>query len=207
MSDQQSTSKLSESKRQQIIDGARDVFMAKGFAAASMEQIAKAAGVSKGTLYNYFENKEMLYVALIQGECCKSEHHELPAHFSDTPPEQVLEQIGQQWLISLLDPQQRALFRTVLAEALHFPQLGQTIEQNGPAIAHRNLARYLDHLNITGLLSIDDTALAAEQFFALCDAGIVRKMQLSVAEPTQEIITRHTQQAVKLFLTGYRCSQ
>ncbi|WP_348944033.1 TetR/AcrR family transcriptional regulator [Chitinibacter sp. FCG-7] len=204
MSDQQNTSKLSESKRQQIIDGARDVFMAKGFAAASMEQIAKAAGVSKGTLYNYFENKEMLYVALIQGECCKSEQHELPEHFSETSPEQVLEQIGQQWLISLLDPQQRALFRTVLAEALHFPQLGQAIEHNGPAIAHANLARYLAHLNDTGLLNVSDTALASEQFFALCDAGIVRKMQLSVAEPTAEVIKRQVSSAVVVFLKAYR---
>ena len=44
-------------KRRQILDGARKVFLAQGFDGASMGEIAKAAGVSKGTLYVYFQNK------------------------------------------------------------------------------------------------------------------------------------------------------
>ena len=44
-------------KRRQIIEGARQVFMAQGFDAASMNEIARVAGVSKGTLYVYFQNK------------------------------------------------------------------------------------------------------------------------------------------------------
>ena len=50
-------------KRRQIVDGAREVFLARGFDAASMGDIAKAAGVSKGTLYVYFKNKEELFDA------------------------------------------------------------------------------------------------------------------------------------------------
>ena len=48
-------------KRRQIVEGARDMFLARGFDAASMGDIAKAAGVSKGTLYVYFKNKEELF--------------------------------------------------------------------------------------------------------------------------------------------------
>jgi hypothetical protein len=51
-------------KRRQIIEGARRVFLAQGFDAASMGAIARAAGVSKGTLYVYFENKERLLDAI-----------------------------------------------------------------------------------------------------------------------------------------------
>ena len=52
-------------KRRQIMDGASAVFLAQGFDAASMGEIARAAGVSKGTLYVYFENKEQLFEATV----------------------------------------------------------------------------------------------------------------------------------------------
>ena len=51
-------------KRRQIMDGARAVFLAQGFDAASMGEIARAAGVSKGTLYVYFDSKEKLFEAI-----------------------------------------------------------------------------------------------------------------------------------------------
>ena len=56
-------------KRRQIVEGAQRVFMSHGFDAASMGEIAKAAGVSKGTLYVYFQNKEQLFEAIVQQEC------------------------------------------------------------------------------------------------------------------------------------------
>ena len=56
-------------KRRQIVDGARAMFLAQGFDAASMNDIARAAGVSKGTLYVYFKNKEELFEAIVEQEC------------------------------------------------------------------------------------------------------------------------------------------
>ena len=55
-------------KRQQILAGARKVFHENGFDAASMNDIARVAGVSKGTLYVYFESKERLFLELIAEE-------------------------------------------------------------------------------------------------------------------------------------------
>src|SRR3712207_9140178 len=55
-------------KRRQIMEGARQVFLARGFDGASMGEIAKVAGVSKGTLYVYFDNKESLFEALTTEE-------------------------------------------------------------------------------------------------------------------------------------------
>ncbi|HEY7971303.1 MAG TPA: helix-turn-helix domain-containing protein, partial [Xanthobacteraceae bacterium] len=53
-------------KRRQILDGAMAVFLEKGFDAASMGEIARAAGVSKGTLYVYFDDKQALFDAIVQ---------------------------------------------------------------------------------------------------------------------------------------------
>ena len=55
-------------KRRQILEGARKVFLVEGFDGASMGEIAKVAGVSKGTLYVYFDSKESLFAALTTEE-------------------------------------------------------------------------------------------------------------------------------------------
>src|ERR1700760_2145151 len=54
------------SKRRQILDGARKVFMDLGFDGASMGEIARSAGVSKGTLYVYFADKNRLFEAIVE---------------------------------------------------------------------------------------------------------------------------------------------
>src|SRR5215203_1413969 len=56
------------SKRRQILDGARKVFMDLGFDGASMNEIARAAGVSKGALYVYFADKSRLFEAIVEDE-------------------------------------------------------------------------------------------------------------------------------------------
>src|SRR5580692_1825404 len=56
------------SKRRQILDGASKVFMDLGFDGASMGEIARAAGVSKGTLYVYFADKNRLFEAIVERE-------------------------------------------------------------------------------------------------------------------------------------------
>ena len=55
-------------KRRQIVEGARQVFLSAGFDGASMNDIARTAGVSKGTLYAYFSSKDELFEAIIRGE-------------------------------------------------------------------------------------------------------------------------------------------
>ena len=55
-------------KRRQIMEGARQVFLSGGFDGASMNDVARAAGVSKGTLYAYFNSKDELFEAIIRGE-------------------------------------------------------------------------------------------------------------------------------------------
>src|ERR1700712_5927834 len=56
------------SKRRQILDGARKLFLDLGFDGASMGEIARAAGVSKGTLYVYFTDKNRLFEAIVEEE-------------------------------------------------------------------------------------------------------------------------------------------
>src|SRR5947199_6281998 len=82
-------------KRRQIIDGARAVFLAQGFDAASMGEIARQAGVSKGTLYVYFDSKEELFAVVVR-EACKTQAETLLAlDPDDHDVEAVLTRLGQ----------------------------------------------------------------------------------------------------------------
>lgn len=194
---------LSEAKRNQILSGARTIFLEDGFEGASMDRIAKEAGVSKGTLYNYFQSKEVLFISLIQGDCMPAacECEQLGGNGDD--PATSLAEFGMQCVRRLLEPGEVALFRIVLAEALKFPELGRSIERHGPGNGVKLLSGYLSHLHEQGKLNIPDPHLAAEQFMSLCDAGMVRRLQLSVETPTQEQISKQIRSAVALFLRGY----
>jgi len=55
-----------EARPQEILDAAREVFAEKGFAAARMDEVARRAGVTKGTIYLYFPSKEELFKALVR---------------------------------------------------------------------------------------------------------------------------------------------
>lgn len=196
-------SKLSEAKRAQILSGARLMFMEHGFSSTSVEKIAKAAGVSKGTIYNYFASKELLFVALVTGECGGEANLPQVEELIEMPIDDVLTHFGSQWLLGLLKEDQLQLFRIVLAEVMQFPQLGQLIETTGPAMMLTVLTDYLAQLSQLGKLKIAQPQLAAEQFTALCDAGIMRQMQLSVRNPSHAQIEIQVRSAVQLFLRGY----
>lgn len=59
-------SKIAAERRQQILDAALDVFTREGFASAKTAEIARAAGLAEGTIYNYFRSKRELFVAVIK---------------------------------------------------------------------------------------------------------------------------------------------
>ena len=81
-------------KRRQIVDGARRVFLAQGYDGASMGEIARAAGVSKGTLYVYFENKEQLFDAIVMAESGGQAETIIPADPNNPDIEDALMRIG-----------------------------------------------------------------------------------------------------------------
>src|SRR6188472_4445623 len=112
-------------KRLQILEGARRVFLASGFDGASMGEIAKAAGVSKGTLYVYFDSKEKLFEALTieEKECLAEVVFRLDA--DDPDVRAVLTRLGESYLGVLGRPEHVPSIRMVIGTAEKFPQFGQ----------------------------------------------------------------------------------
>src|SRR5882762_8286532 len=159
------------SKRRQILDGARKVFMDLGFDGASMGEIARSAGVSKGTLYVYFADKNRLFEAIVEEESLEQGK----VAFNFDPARDVtttLLDFGQAYIQLLCRPGGGSAMRTVMAIAERMPEVGRRFYENVIALKMRRLAGYLEARVAAGDLEIEDSELAAAQFMQMCQATL-----------------------------------
>lgn len=192
-------------KRRQIIEGARSVFLSRGFDAASMGDIAKAAGVSKGTLYVYFKDKDELFSAIVREECAMQAEGVFDFDLNDHDVEAVLLRHGKAFIRAVAEPSRISSFRTVIAVAERMPDLGRKVYETGPAVGIASLAAYLGAQVDAGILVIDDCEVAAAQFIEACHATILKPMLFNFAPPpTPERIDHVVGMAVRTFLAAYR---
>src|SRR5438034_5653599 len=153
------------SKRRQILDGARKVFMDLGFDGASMGEIARSAGVSKGTLYVYFTDKNRLFEAIVEEEMSDQQK----VAFNLDPERDVdttLREFGQAYIQLLCRPGGGSAIRTVMAIAERMPEVGRRYYENVLEKTIDRLASYLEAHVKAKDLCVDDCQLAASQFMA-----------------------------------------
>src|SRR5713226_555901 len=159
------------SKRRQILAGARKVFMDLGLDGASMGEIARSAGVSKGTLYVYFADKNRLFEAIVEEEAL--EQGKVAFNFDPARDVTVtLREFGQAYIQLLCRPGGGSAIRTVMAIAERMPDVGRRFYDRVLAHTIQRLAQYLDARVKAGQLAIDDRDLAATQFMQMCQATL-----------------------------------
>ena len=192
------------SKRRQILDGARKVFMDLGFDGASMNEIARAAGVSKGTLYVYFADKSRLFEAIVEDEVLekgKIAYNLDPGRDVET----TLREFGRAYIGSMCRPGGGSSIRTVMAIAERMPDVGRRFYENALAKSIDRLADYLQAHVQPNDLTIDDCQLAAAQFMQMCQATLFLPFVFQAEPaPSAERIARVVDSATRLFLQTYR---
>jgi AcrR family transcriptional regulator len=192
-------------KRRQIVDGARATFLEQGFDAASMNDIARAAGVSKGTLYVYFQNKEQLFQAICSEECAAQAESLFQLHADDTDVEGTLTRLGVDFVSFVCLPERASSARTVIAIAERMPEIGRTFYETGPARGIALLSDYLERRVEQGILAIEDCEVAAAQLIEAFGATLFKPMLFNFGKPPkQERIRYIVGIAVRAFLAAYR---
>jgi AcrR family transcriptional regulator len=195
-------------KRRQIIDGARNVFLAQGFDAASMNDIARAAGVSKGTLYVYFNNKEELFEAIVGEECDAQAEGIFDLDSNDHDVKAVLTRLGIAYVKFLCRPEKASAVRTVIAIADRMPEIGKRFYESGPATGIAHLAVYIDAQVKAGVLQVEDSEIAAAQFMESTHAMLFKPIVFNFAPaPSDEQVERGVRIAVAVFMAAYRVAQ
>ena len=119
-------------KHAQIIEGARQVFLAEGYEGASMSHIARVAGVSKGTLYVYFTNKEALFAAFINDQCRRQTAAIYEVLTREGDVADILREFGRQFVRFKIGADAHAIERLVIGEESKFPELGRAFYDAGP---------------------------------------------------------------------------
>jgi AcrR family transcriptional regulator len=192
-------------KRRQIMDGARKVFLAQGFDAASMGEIARAAGVSKGTLYVYFDSKERLFEAIAHEACALQAEGVFSFDPADRNVEAVLTRIGRGLVKFLSRPGGMSPLRTVISISERMPEIGAEFYDTGPAKGIAMLRAYLEAQVAAGTLAIEDCEVAAAQFLDSCGATIFRPLLFNARPtPPDARIDHVVGMAVRAFLAAYR---
>jgi AcrR family transcriptional regulator len=192
------------SKRRQILDGARKVFLDLGFDGASMGEIARAAGVSKGTLYVYFADKSRLFEAIVEEE--KIEQGKTAFNFDpERDIDTTLPEFGRAYVALLCRPGGGSAIRTVMAIAERMPDVGSRFYQQVIAHTVNRFAAYLQARGQAGDLVIDDYELAAWQFMQMCQATLFQAFIFQAKPaPSAEQIAVVVDSATRVFLSAYR---
>ena len=192
------------SKRRQILEGARKVFMDLGFDGASMGEIARAAGVSKGTLYVYFADKNRLFEAIVEEE--KIEQGKTAFNFDpDRDVDTTLPEFGRAYISVLCRPGGGSAIRTVMAIAERMPEVGSRFYTNVIAMTVDRFAAYLEARARLGELVIDDYQLAAWQFMQMCQSTLFQAFIFQAKpSPSPEKIAKVIDSATRVFFAAYR---
>lgn len=150
-------------KPEQILQGAMQVFLRHGYAGTSMDRVATEAGVSKHTIYNHFENKDGLFIALFE--------HLVLRHFTvefdcdspiTEPPDVVLRRLGAIFLERMDDPKYIAFWRLLIAESGRFPKLAELYTQE---VINRGSVCLGEYLQTQPGLAIASPEMTAHVFF------------------------------------------
>jgi TetR/AcrR family transcriptional repressor of mexJK operon len=195
-------------KRRVILDAATQVFLAEGFAGASMDAIATAAGVSKPTVYNHFADKQQLFEQIVNdlvAVITRPFYEQIVNLSDDGDLAKRLRELARLLLKGVMQPTNLRLRRLVIGEAGRFPDLGRAYERQGPGRARAAWATAFKRLADDGRLRLRDPALAAEHFQSLVLTTPLNHAMFSGDDrpPGAAQIKRYADRAVDVFLAAY----
>jgi len=143
-----------------------------------------------------------------QTECARMADHVISMIDESRPIRELLMVAAMQLTRFLVSDFVQQIFRICVAECDRFPELGQAFYKAGPENGKRHLMEYLKRAADRGELSIDDIAIAAEQFTELCKVRIWMRAVIGIQTSfTDEEIHEIATQAVEMFMARYQGNQ
>ncbi len=195
----------SEAKTDAILNAATELFLEKGFQGASMDAIARLAGVSKQTVYSHFQNKEALFAACIS--------HKVAEHGFDEKEEvgegdlrTALLSVARRFLGLLFDPEVVAVYRVVMSESASQPQIASLFFDHGPKRTKVAVSAFLQRQVARGRLRIPEERLfyATVQLLNMSTGMFHWSLLLGLRKSIEESeLTLHLERVVDDFIALY----
>jgi AcrR family transcriptional regulator len=194
-------------KRRAILDAALEVFADSGYSQASIDVIAAKAGVAKPTIYNHFGDKEQLFRAVILEFGAQVSETNIRAieQLSIRPADlrAELEQLGRRLNGCFEDPRARAIYRLMVAEIIHFPDLIDEWRRIGPDRLTEALAGRFAILAGSGYLRQDEAVCTATQFIGLISNQLVAMSAFGTRPVSEEEYEGTIRSGVDTFIRAF----
>src|SRR5579863_7473509 len=193
-----------ETRREAILDVAQRSFLEHGYAATKMSTIAADLGGSKGTLWNYFPAKDLLFAAVLD-RATEAFQQQLTLLLNPQDDlEATLRRFALEFLQRVTSPEALALYRLIVAEAGRFPEMGRIFQERATGRTHAQLATYLAEMMARGVLRQDDPRLAARQLVGLCMSGCHQMLLMRLIESADgPMLDDEVRSCVATFLRAY----
>ncbi|MEM9580460.1 MAG: TetR/AcrR family transcriptional regulator [Pseudomonadota bacterium] len=185
-----------------ILKAALEVFSQAGFSGATMEAVALSAGISKPTLYQYFDNKTALFDAMMQSKRLQMALAiDLPA---DGDMVAQLYRFCMGYARTVMRPDMLSLARLIIGEAQRFPEIGRAYQAAGPDKLLDDITQYLAARQTAGHLSFDDARMAAEDLWGLVlSAPRTRALHDPAITYSEDELQGFVHSGLKVFLRAY----
>jgi AcrR family transcriptional regulator len=194
---------MSEQRRQAILDAAHSLFLSKGYAAVSVEEIVRASGGSKSTVYQLFGGKKGLLAAVTESLAAKM-LSEMDIERNDGMSiRDSLNAIGLKLIRLILSEDAITQYRLAINNLTVDPSLSRLWYTHGPEITFRGFARYLKKEVSAGRLRIKNCQRAADMFLGMliCKDNIA--MSIGEGVPTPKQMKQIVSEAVDIFISAY----
>lgn len=152
----------------QILDAAFQVFGSRGLHQATLDDVAREAGISKGTIYLYFPSKAALFTAMLKARVNNfMPAVEAPRDTGASPIRDRLAALGRELYRFCRSPAHLAIYRTMVSEALDFPEAAALLYREGILPANRRLAEVIRRAIVSGECRPVDPLVAARAFVGM----------------------------------------
>ena len=191
-----------QDRTRRILDGALRVFAEAGYSGTTMDALAAAAGLSKPTLYQYFESKETLFQAMMLRH--RDRMMDVFEHPSDRGMVHDLHAFAWDYARTVLQPEMLSLARLIIGEVQRFPEIGRAYQASGPDRLLAGIMAWLDAQRAAGRLVFDDAELAAQDLWGLIlSAPRTQALHQPEALPAGAALARYVHNGLRVFLRAY----
>jgi AcrR family transcriptional regulator len=192
-----------EETRAMLFEAARKEFVASGFAASSMESVARRAGVSTKTLYRLIPNKAALFEAMVSD---RTQQFASNVRFRACDGSDIEGALREALIVCgelILDPEVTAIQRMILAESDKFPEIAESFYHNATQRTVATLANWLRIQGERGLIEVGDATATAGMLLGMMMFQPLRDVQFGRKAPlTPEQIKTRARDCAALFLRG-----
>jgi TetR/AcrR family transcriptional repressor of mexJK operon len=195
--------------RAAVVDAARTLFLRKGYAGTTMEEIAAAAGLTKRTVYNNYGGKEALFTQIVADviayaeEFARGLHEEFTVGITAANLRTEVDDLGRRLALGIVRAEVVALRRLLIGEAREFPALAEEYFDRAPGQVIEALASGFRHLGRVGLLRVTDARRAAAQFAYLVAGELLDRAMLVGKVPPKEQVIAGARAGIETFLARY----